>query len=595
MKYLPGRVKRQRARSTIPARRVVITPEDRYRYSTASSYTPARLSALFQAANSGDIEQLCLCGREILERNWDIQGAMDQRADALCGVGWEIRPGGPGEAAKQAAEGFASALDETGLSLGFTDRTETFQELLRNLLDGVILPFSAAEIVWKEGGAIEGFQTIEPHCFTLRDSMVPRLVTDEFPDGMELVPDQFIIHQHRRRPDPARGGKIRVLAWLHCLQNWPLKDLFSFIERFGMPFVVARVDQNTWENEREVLQRIIRSFGPDGGGVFTNSTEIQLLNAANTGGDNVYFRALEFCHDAIYTLLVGQLASSGDSAGMSNGDAQSAVRQDILEADARAIESTIRAQIAAPWTRFQFGDGVPVPKIHFKVEPPEDEKATADKLLVRAQTIQTLTSSGFIPELEEVSKIFSLPMRYEPPQTGFGQQGSLGLATEVPEGDGGVGGTCGSLPPDKRAIMYGTLIRGGLLTPTRDLEEKIRAELGLAPLPAEAQRLWDETGGVRKPLTLKEPTPLPTGNAIGLGAEQKKRSDAAELADALTEWLGPLAAELDQLSADTEISDEEFSRRLSACAEGRKNGSTGKLETFLEGQIYDGMARGMTS
>lgn len=127
------------------------------------------------------------------------------------------------------------------------------------------------------------------------------------------------------------------------------------------------------------------------------------------------------------------------------------------------------------------------------------------------------------------------------------------------------------------------------------VEEKIRAELGLAPLPAEAQRLWDETGGVRKPLTLKEPTPLPTGNAIGLGAEQKKRSDAAELADALTEWLGPLAPELDQLSADTEISDEEFSRRLSACAEGRKNGSTGKLETFLEGQIYDGMARGMTS
>ena len=540
MKYQAGRVRRQRARSTIPARRVVITPEDRYRYSTPASYTPARLYALFQAANSGDIEQLCLCGREILERNWDIQGAMDQRADALCGVGWEILPGGPGEAAKQAAEGFAAALDETGLSLGFTDRPETFQELLRNLLDGVILPFSAAEIVWKEGGAIEGFQTIEPHCFTLRDSMVPRLVTDEYPDGMELVPDQFIIHQHRRRPDPARGGKIRVLAWLHCLQNWPLKDLFSFIERFGMPFVVARVDQNTWENEREVLQRIIRSFGPDGGGVFTNSTEIQLLNAANTGGDNVYFRALEFCHDAIYTLLVGQLASSGDSAGMSNGDAQSAVRQDILEADARAIESTIRAQIAAPWTRFQFGDGVPVPKIHFKVEPPEDEKATADKLLVRAQTIQTLASSGFIPELEEVSKIFSLPLRYEPPQTGFGQQGSLGLA-------------------------------------------------------AEAQRLWDETGGVRKPLTLKEPTPLPAGNAVGLSADKSDKSDLSDLSDALTEWLGPLAAELDQLSADTEISDEEFSRRLSACAEGKKNGSTGKLETFLEGQIYDGMARGMTS
>ena len=408
MRYQTGPVRRRRAGKTAPARR--------YRYATPASYTPARLTALFQAANSGDIEQLCLCGREILERNWDIQGAMDQRADALCGVGWEIRPGGPGEAAKQAANAFAAALDDTGLSLGFTDRPETFQELLRNQLDAVILPFAAAEIVWKEGGALEGFQTIEPHCFTLRDSMVPRLITDEFPAGMELEPDKFIIHQHRRRPDPARSGKIRVLAWLHCLQNWPLKDLFSFIERFGMPFVVARVDQNTWENEREVLQRIIRSFGPDGGGVFTNSTDIQLLNAANTGSDNVYFRALEFCHDAIYTLLVGQLASSGDSAGMSNGDAQSAVRQDILEADARALESTIRAQIAAPWTRFQFGENVPVPKFHFKVEPPEDEKAIADKNLVKAQTIQTLATAGYKADAAAVSKLFNVPLTYEAPQ-----------------------------------------------------------------------------------------------------------------------------------------------------------------------------------
>lgn len=588
MKYqTAGLSERKSAGKSVPARRVVILPEDRYRYSALTSYTPARLSALFQAANSGDIEQLCLCGREILERNWDIQGALDQRADALCGVGWEVLPGGPGEDAKKAADAFKKALEDSGFASGTLGRTETFQELLRNLLDAIVQPFSAAEIVWGAGGTLVGFQSIEPHCFTLRDSMVPRLVTDEFPNGMELEPYKFVIHQHRRSPDPARSGKIRVLAWLHCLQNWPLKDLFSFIERFGMPFVVARVDQNTWENEREVLQNVIRAFGPDGGGVFTNTTEIQLLNAANTGGDNVYFRALEFTHNAIYTLLLGQLASSGDAAGMSNGDAQSAVRQDILEADARAIESTVRAQIAAPWTHFQFGDALPVPRLHFKVEVPEDEKAVADKLLVKAQTIQTLTSAGFIPDAEAVSKIFNLPLKYEPPQSGIVQGGALGLSEDAPDDDG--------LTPDKRAIMYGTLIRGGLLTPTRDLEEKIRAELGLAPLPAEAQRLWDETGGVRKPLTLKEPTQLPTGNAIGLGAEQKKRSDAAELAEALTEWLGPLAEELDQLSADTEISDEEFSRRLSACAEGRKNGSTGKIETFLEGEIYDGIANGMTS
>lgn len=223
----------------------------------------------------------------------------------------------------------------------------------------------------------------------------------------EEAKNRFVFHQFRRKADPARAGKIRVLAWLHCFQNWPIKDLFSFIERFGMPFVIAKVDQNTWDNERQALHSLIRNFGPNGGGVFTKATELQLLNASNTGSDNVYFRALEFTHNAIYTLLVGQLASSGDSSGMSNGDAQSAVRQDILESDARAVESTVRAQIAAPWTAFHF-NGAAVPRLHFKVEPTED-------LAGFATVINTLSQAGFKADEAELSERFGLKLRYEAP------------------------------------------------------------------------------------------------------------------------------------------------------------------------------------
>ena len=74
-------------------RMVLPQAEDRYRYLTLGSYTPARLTALFHAANTGDIEQLCLCGREILERNWDIIGALEQRSDALCGLEWDVVAG----------------------------------------------------------------------------------------------------------------------------------------------------------------------------------------------------------------------------------------------------------------------------------------------------------------------------------------------------------------------------------------------------------------------------------------------------------------------------------------------------------------------
>ena len=377
---------------------------DRHRYGSLAPYTPEKISRIMRAADGGDIEQLCLAARDMMERNWDVISALDQRADALCGVGFDVQPGDDTPLAREIADAFAREIAQCG-----GRDCETFDDLIRNLTDAVVMPFSAAEILWKPGGGIAGFATVEPHYFTLQDSFTPRLVTDEFPNGMDLPQDAFIIHRFRRRPDPARSGLARVLLWLHCFQNWPIKDLFSFIERFGMPFVVATVDDKTYDAEGDVLRALIRNFGPDGGGVFSQGTTVQLLNAANTGSDNVYFHALEFCHNAIFTLLVGQLASSGDSAGMSNGDAQSAVRQDILEADARAVASTIRAQLAEPWTRFRYGSGAPVPVVHFKVERPED-------LTMLSGVIGTLSAAGYKADPAELSERFGLKLRYEPPQ-----------------------------------------------------------------------------------------------------------------------------------------------------------------------------------
>ena len=461
---------------------------DRFRYGATGIYTPARLKEIFDAANTGDIEQLCLCGREMLERNWDIIGALEQRSDALLGVDFDVQPGGDSELDAAAAKSFEKELRSAGELNGL----DTFYELISHLNTAVVLPFAASEIVWGTGGSLDGFSAVEAHHFTLRNSFVPRLVCDEFPDGMpeDEARHRFVFHQFRKKADPARSGLIRVLAWLHCFQNWPIKDLFSFIERFGMPFLVAKVDQNTWNNERQVLHGLIRNFGPNGGGVFTKSTELELLNASNTGGDNVYFRALEFTHNAIYTLLVGQLASSGDSSGMSNGDAQTAVRQDILEADARSLESTVRAQIASPWTAFHF-NGAAVPKIHFKVEPTEDQANLAT-------VVNTLSQAGFKADPAELSERFGLKLRYEAPPAG----------------------------------------------------------------------------------------------GFAMTAETVKKKD--DLTDALEEWLGPLSKELSAISGDDGLSDDEFGKRLAACAEGKKNGSSEKFERFLEGQIYEGFASGVT-
>ena len=533
-------------------------PGDRFRYGATTVYTPERLKRIFDAANSGDTEALCRCGREMLERNWDIIGALGQRSDALLGVEYDVQPGGDTELDALAAKAFEKELR----SAGELNDLETFHDLLEHLTGAVVMPFAAAEIVWGEGGSLAGFSTIEAHHFTLRDSFVPRLVCDEYPNGMpeEEARNRFLFHQAKRKSDPARSGLIRVLAWLHCFQNWPIKDLFSFIERFGMPFVIAKVDQNAWDNERAVLHSLIRNFGPNGGGVFTKATELQLLNASNTGGENVYFKALEFTHNAIYTLLVGQLASSGDSSGMSNGTAQTEVRQDILEADARAIESTVRARIAAPWTAFHYR-GAAVPKLHFHVEPAEDQAHLA-------QVINTLSQAGFKADPAELSERFGLKLRYEAPS--------------APDPTGLTGLTGPTDRTEDLKLKYdamGVAIRAGLLTATPEIEAQTRTELGLPAMSPEVRKVWEATGGIRRPTTLKSAEAEAVSDAP---IDDKALSDGAErpergLSGALESWLGPLADELAEITGD-DVSGEAFGDRLRACAEGKKFGSSERFE-----------------
>ncbi|MBO7088591.1 MAG: DUF935 family protein [Lentisphaeria bacterium] len=381
-----------------PGRWITAEPGDRARGLQTGEYTPANAARILEAANEGDIAELAIAAREIQERNWEVILAMQVRKRAVTGLDWTVEPGDARSSSKRAAEAFADALRGCGAEPGLA----SFHGLTGLLMDAVIAPLAAAEIVWGPGGSLCGFKPVGGWHFTYRGSETPLLTTTDHPEGIPLPPAKFIVHTHGNAGDPARAGLIRTLLWLHVFQNYPVKDLVSFVERYGMPFVVAKVDRNAWENERGVMRNLIRSFGPNGGGVFTKSTELELLQASNSGGD-VYFKLLEYTSQAITKVILGQLASSSDSGGLSGGDAQSRVRSDLLEADARALEATIRTQLAVPWTRFNFGDAAAVPVLRFRDSAQEDRA-------VFAGIVETLHRAGLDADPAEISARFGITL-----------------------------------------------------------------------------------------------------------------------------------------------------------------------------------------
>lgn len=352
---------------------------------------PETVDRIMRAADAGDTAEMCALCEAIDDRSFGIGAALDTRRAAIAATPWKTIPGD--ESAR--ADEIAAAAGEMLRATRPGDDLLTFGQAVHLELGSALLPgFAAPEIVWDKGGAgILGFASVPQKHFTFRNSR-PLLVTTDHPEGIELPPHKFLVHWHRAKGGTAtRGGLVRACAWLRAFESLGYKDLLRFIERYGMPFLVAKVDEQSWKNERHVLRTIVRNFGPDGGAVLSRNTEIDLLQAANSDGE-VYFRLVERLDQAAEKLILGQTATSGEG-GWSNSGAQHLVRMDIRDSDCAQIAESVYARILVPWTAWNYGPDAPAPRIEYEIAEAKDAQA-------EATVVQTLGAAGWDLDPEQV-------------------------------------------------------------------------------------------------------------------------------------------------------------------------------------------------
>lgn len=548
---------------------------DRTDYDIGRDLTPEKVDRIMLSANTGDTADQCRLAQEIIEKNADIMQALSTRKNAVIGCGWHLEPGDGSAEAKHAAETLEKILQECGDG----DAADTFEDLLEDLLGALLPGFAVSEILWQNGGGIAGFHHIPQKHFTFVDGRMPKLITKDEPGGVAIPRDRIIFHRVRLHGgDPARGGLIRPLAWLHCFKSVGEKDLLSFIERHGMPFIAAKVDPSAFDKEKNLVKRLIRNFGSSGGGIFTKNVELQLLDSASKG--EAYFQLLEYLESAVNKVILGQTASSGDSAGLSKGDAQSKVRQDILESDCRILQRVIDSQLLKPWTAYNLGPAIAPPKLVINCAAPEDT-------VQLATTIKTLYEAGYETESDEVGKRIGLNLKKR----------ENSIPSENQEGDPGADAeNTKTLNLKQKYDAMGVAIRAGLLTATPEIEAQTRAELGLPAMTPEVQKAWAATGGIRQPITLKSTEEAAVSEALDvddkaadakpvpMGAESRKP-------DPLEEWLGPVQKELAALAGE-DLSEAEFKTRLMKLADGAGFGDSENFESVLENVICAGIAAG---
>ena len=390
----------------------------------SADLTPEALGAIFAQAAQGQSEIQNKLAVEIVERNPEVYSTLQVRVGAVTGVEWHVE----GDNAKEAEDMLKRVPGNA--ELGLLD----FHTLVESMCGNSILPgFACHSISWAPGGGdINGFYYVPGYYFTHRffpggtSFNAPLLIreTNGFIRQAErLEPkDQWIVHRSLLRGgDPARGGLVRPLSWIHLFWINVMKFGMRYVEKFVDPTLVAQVafaDKVAFEEEVRRLKVMLSNQGSDMAIVTSNNTTITPVEIAGSG-NTIYGQMLSTLSAMIYRLILGQTStSSADNSNRSVGQVHNLVRHDILEADCYALQTTINESILTPWARFKYGEGAKPPQFRFLCTPYKDAEMVAGLL-------KDLSAAGYeADDLDEVSRIVGIKMKKKEMSEMQGMQGS---------------------------------------------------------------------------------------------------------------------------------------------------------------------------
>ncbi len=355
---------------------------DRYSSYPSQGLTPERLAAIFREADQGDIRRQAELFEEMEEKDSHLASVLGTRKLAVAGLEWEVAAASE----DKEDEKIAAFVKE---AIGWI---ENWDDALIDLLDAVSRGFSAAEIMWELAENRVWPKELKwrhqkKFTFVDRDvragiSEEPRLLTDEQPSfGEELPPNKFIIHRYRGRSGiTPRSGILRPCAWMYLFKNYTVKDWVIFNERFAMPMRVGKYSPGASEDERKVLRNAVFNLGADAAAVISDSTIIELLaEQSKRGSADLYEKLATFCERAMSKAVLGHTGSADSTPGkLGSEDEARDVRQDLLEADAKALAKTLTMQLVYPLVGFNFGFDRALPRFQFRHEAGVDRKALAE-------------------------------------------------------------------------------------------------------------------------------------------------------------------------------------------------------------------------
>lgn len=211
-------------------------------------------------------------------------------------------------------------------------------------------------------------------------------------------------------------GAMRAIAPWWLARNYALRDWARYSERNGMPWVKGKSpaagDPMQIQNFRQQLSLLGQeSIIEVPQGVDDKySYDVELIQAQVGDASTGFEKIIEMCNGEITLSLMGQnLTTEVKEGSLAAARVHADVRQQMIEADARALAKSIYMQIARPFALFNFGNADFAPMISWDVVPEDDFLMKSTVLKNVADSLYVLRRGGKqINGLAKFTKQFGL-------------------------------------------------------------------------------------------------------------------------------------------------------------------------------------------
>lgn len=346
----------------------------------ASGLTPERLAGLLRASGEGDVHDYLTLAEEMEERDWHYACELGKRKLAVLALDRVVKPASDDPKDEEIAEAVREEIVQS----------ECFDDLLAGSLDALGKGYAAVEIGWDTGRrwVPNGYAWRDPRWFTWdRETGHELRMLDEADaaQGVELPPYKFAIHRPQLKMGlPVRGGLARLAAWAFLFKFYDVKDWAAFAESFGQPLRLGKYDANATPEDVDILYRAVAMIGTDCAAVVPKSMEIEFIKAEGGQGQgaDLYERFANWLDKQVSKAVLGQdgTASMQQGGGYAQSKVLDGVREDLCDADAKALTRTVRRDVFTPFVHFNYGPDARPPLFELNRPESEDLKNLAEAL-----------------------------------------------------------------------------------------------------------------------------------------------------------------------------------------------------------------------